>query len=284
MPENKGEAYEELWEKAYKGQMSWEDILLLQQQNQQAARADGSLQREASELSDLSFVLQELGRPKEAIAALLRELKLRRSLGDALEVVRTVQDLGMTLRKMGRFHSAIRCLRVAGAEFGRLGYAKPAFQDLAAVADLLSQVGSTEKARETFQLALPLAEEGNGCWNRAEILRALGLLHQACGDLSEALECEHLAAAESHRLEEEGDVAEGLYRIGKIYLAQGLQWEAQEAFRESMEIFRRLGRRKKANRVGEAIRKAQTNDSRRATVDPFSHKLLTRGCSRIRGV
>jgi tetratricopeptide (TPR) repeat protein len=162
--------YKALWELAWAGCKPWCEILPVAQGRCAAAQALGDLRAEAEERSDLSFLLERMGRAQEGIAAQRQALKLFRQIGDPLEVARTLGGLGDALKEVGRFHSAVRCWRVATDWFFRTGDPLATFQGLVRIAKLLKLAGRSQEAGDTFRLALSIAPDEHCGWTQERIL------------------------------------------------------------------------------------------------------------------
>lgn len=169
-------AYKALWELAWAGKVSWGEILPHAEARCAAARVAGDLRAEAEELAELSFLLDQVGRAQEGVAAQRRELKLYRRIGDGLDVARTLGGLGDALKKLGRLHSAIRCWRQAMAWFFHSGDPLATFHALVRIGEILKLAGRRLEAGHTFRLALSIAPENHGGWQPGRVLHELAEL------------------------------------------------------------------------------------------------------------
>jgi tetratricopeptide (TPR) repeat protein len=143
-------------------------------------------------LDNLGLTLRKQGRFDEALERHLEALQIKRGLDDKKSLAITLQHAGSILREKGRFDEALELAKEAVATFQELEYPRGEAQARAILGEVYAELDELDSAKVEFQKSLELNEQLNSPDGVGMNLWQLGRVALEKGDLDEA---EHRAHA-----------------------------------------------------------------------------------------
>ena len=216
-------------------------VALLEPSREPARLAEACLRQ-----GDLNTLLRRF---EEAEAALVRSLRLRDELGDAIGRRNTLRSLGLLRWHQGRDEEALACIEATLAIDRERGDLEAHVGDLANLGGVLKGMGRTDRARATLEEALRLSAEADAgadgragtdlAHKRAYILHNLANVHRELGDEATALE--YLAQARTLTSDKRLPIQLSYHftSTAHIYLRQGRIEESLTLYRDAVELTRR---------------------------------------------
>jgi tetratricopeptide (TPR) repeat protein/class 3 adenylate cyclase len=216
-------------------------VALLEPSREPARLAEACLRQ-----GDLNTLLRRF---EEAEAALVRSLRLRDELGDAIGRRNTLRSLGLLRWHQGRDEEALACIEATLAIDRERGDLEAHVGDLANLGGVLKGMGYADRARATLEEALRLSAEADAgsdgragtdlAHKRAYILHNLANVHRELGDETTALE--YLAQARTLTSDKRLPIQLSYHftSTAHIYLRQGRIEESLTLYRDAVELTRR---------------------------------------------
>ncbi|HET9040322.1 MAG TPA: tetratricopeptide repeat protein, partial [Gemmatimonadales bacterium] len=216
-------------------------VALLEPAREPARLAEAYLRQ-----GDLSTLLRRF---EEAEAALVRSLRLRQELGDAIGRRNTLRSLGLLRWHQGRDEDALACIEETLAIDRERGDLEAHVGDLANLGGVLKGMGQIERARETLEEALRLSAKADAgpdgsagtdlSHKRAYILHNLANVHRELGDEATALD--YLAQARTLTAEKRLPIQLSYHftSMAHMYLRQGRLDESLTLYRDAVDLTRR---------------------------------------------
>jgi len=165
---------------------------------------------EATTLNNLGVELRRLGRYSESLEPLERSLAIRRRLGGCAEIARALNNIGVSLGAMGHEGEALSDLRAAASIRRRT-------KDQEELAHTLTNIANAARRRGSYDEALAAVYEGldlpQGTAGRPGLLTAEGLIFEDLGRRSKA----SAALQEARNLFETSEELEGV-RVTSLHL------------------------------------------------------------------
>ncbi|MEV0844382.1 tetratricopeptide repeat protein [Streptomyces sp. NPDC049954] len=249
---------------------------------------------EAEALHQLAMALWYMGKFGYAHTFSERALRIRLRLGDALQLARSHNLMGILHLHVGNDQQAVEYFLLAISGFTGEGDRRGLYRSLNNIAELYQRIGRSQAAERAYRQAIKLLDSGSGRGdsatlhlNLATVLTTLGEPEEALSLLERALPAlrgvgdargealvlnglgralrgagryveavpRHLASlALLRQLRARGDEASVLYDLGRTEQAMGQVRAAAERLRQSLEISNSLGSRAEAAHTLRALR------------------------------
>ncbi len=177
---------------------------------------------------------QAIGVPERAEKDLSRALRLFTSLGYDRDGARCRWARGFLWRRLGRLEDARVELTLARDQLATAGSPEGVLGSTIELADVRRRQGALDEAAELIGGIRPLVDRSPDVEAHAEVLRLLGLIAKARGDLPGATTLLREAAVRQERAELRGALVATSLHLGDTLRAQGLLDEAVEAYRRGV--------------------------------------------------
>jgi tetratricopeptide (TPR) repeat protein len=138
-------------------------------------------------LDNMGLTLRKQGKFDEAVKFLREALAIKRELGDAESVAKTLNNLGAILRQQGDTEEAVALHREAIQTFEELGYQRGQAQTRANLGEIYVVQGEVDAARSEYAASLELNEGLQSPEGIGMNLWQLGRLELEVGKLDEAM-------------------------------------------------------------------------------------------------
>jgi CHAT domain-containing protein/tetratricopeptide (TPR) repeat protein len=202
---------------------------------------------EADTLLGLGGVYYLVGRRKEALEVFLRELPLRRAIGDRTGEVDTLNNIGMVYDSLGEkrmaldhYNQALPLRRAAGDNSGEAA----TLNNIGMVYDSL---GEKRKALDYYNQALPLRRATGDRNGEAVTFVCMGRVYDSLGEAQKALDYYNQALPIMRETGDRRSEAVTLNNIGLAYDSLGEKQKAFDYYNRALPIRREVG-----DRSGEA--------------------------------
>ncbi|KDN81779.1 hypothetical protein KCH_64990 [Kitasatospora cheerisanensis KCTC 2395] len=226
----------------------------------EAALASGQAARnragEVSAWNNLGRSLRELGRLQEAEQAHREALTGYQAMGYTREAAAVWNNLGIVLRTVGRLDEAEQAHRAALATGDAHGHRTEAGWGNLGL--VLEKLGRLKEAEQAQRAALEGCRAARNKWGEASAWHNLGTVLRSAGDLEQAVEAGRRAAALFRELDDRYRLGWACDELADTLLAAGRPPAEVRALREESAVaYRRAGAEEKA---AEALAKADTQE------------------------
>ena len=173
----------------------------------------------ASALAGIGDVYRSQGNAELAVQYEKQALGMFRELGNTPMMSRTMNNLGISYKLMGRIDLALEVYRENLALLERLKYSRGINISKINIASVLITLRRHEEAAQILGELLPIYQQGNEPNSRANVRRLLAIIEERRGNLSGALE--HALAANAEPSEKVRDAHLARALLGRIYRKLG---------------------------------------------------------------
>jgi CHAT domain-containing protein/Tfp pilus assembly protein PilF len=184
--------------------------------------------------------LQNLGETEQSLVYYKRSLRLNQNSGDQIRVTEALLNIGTILNVMGKYPEALENLEKAQKEYRIL-------EDSTGISDSNNQIGfvylnlgDLNAALEKFNEAISITKKLNDQWGLAGIYNNLGIMLQNAGRHEKALEYANDALKIYEDLKDQSSVIVSLNNIGTIYYDMKDYLKAEEYYQRGLKICREL--------------------------------------------
>jgi len=199
-----------------------------------AAVAENERAVHASALTGIADVYRSQGNAELAVQYDQKAIGMFRELGNTMMVSRTLNNLGISYKLMGRSDLALEAYRENLALMERLKYARGINITKVNIASVLLKLGRHEEAAPILVELVPELERLNDVNSRAYARRLLAIVEERRGNLSGALE--HALAAAAERTDEIKDIYRIRGLLGHLYRKLGRTDDARTSLTGAIEV------------------------------------------------
>lgn len=217
-------------------QADYERAVPLYQQALELARELGDRRGESATLNNWASIEWELGDLPAARAHYEQALALYRQLGNRLGEAKALNNLSNVLANQGDLNGSLTFSQQAMEIHREMGNPRgqcAALQNLGATYFVLKDY---QAARSSYLAALSLYRESGNHQAEAEVLADLSLLDGALGRLEEGREHARAAIALSEQAGDKTNLANALYYLGRIELADRDFPAAEAALTQALDL------------------------------------------------
>ncbi|MEY9965873.1 DNA-binding SARP family transcriptional activator/Tfp pilus assembly protein PilF [Streptacidiphilus sp. MAP12-16] len=216
-------------------------VLETQAVSLESARRTGRLEHEACTFNSLAHAHMELKQIDEALAAAHASLEIQTRRGDVHGQAAATESIAMAYYFADRheealpwFERALPLRREAANLYGLVA-------TLNNLGLLYLELGRAEEAVASFQESIPASREARSAAGEGIGMLNLGEAYAALDRLPEAAEALRTAVAIARDIDDQYVLANSIGSLGDVLRTSGDQNGAVRAWRESAEIYERLG-------------------------------------------
>jgi CHAT domain-containing protein len=197
-----------------------------------------ALKGQAFCINNSAFVLSQLGRPKDALAAYQQALILKQKLTKDSQSGNALHGMGESEYALGRYAEALNHFEQAAAERKKLNDTRQYCHSLRWKATVLSKLGRMQQAADTYTGILKLLRGENDRAGQAETWITLGDHWWRNGRYPDALAAYRDAARLREELGDKRGLAAALNGVGRLCFNQGDLAGSQEAHARALALCR----------------------------------------------
>ncbi|HZD73941.1 MAG TPA: tetratricopeptide repeat protein [Actinomycetota bacterium] len=232
---------------------------------QAAASRDAPLAELGCQLARALFGLFVVrGYTDDGITANRTAVELARRLGGRAALAHASADLGVLLRRAGRYPEAIDCQRRSLTIFQELGDRHGQADSLNNLSNIYGRMGRYAEAIDCHQRSLTIRRRLRDRHGQAQSLSNLGVVYERMGRYAEAIDCQRRSLTIFRQLGDHQGKAVCLSNLGIAYQRIGRYRQAIDCQRRSLRIARELGDRQGQaiclNTLGNVYRRLQRHD------------------------
>jgi len=210
-------------------------------------RAVGDRSGEATTLSNIGSVYDDLGEKQEALKYLGQALPLRQAVGDRSGEATTLNNIGHVYDAIGEKQEALKYYGQALPLYRAVGDRSGEATTLNNIGAVYHDLGEKREALKYYEQGLPLKRAVGDRNGEATTLNNIGLVYSDLGEKQDALKCYEQALPLFRAVGDRSGEAVALISIGSVYSDLGEKQEALNYFGRALPLYRAVG-----DRSGEA--------------------------------